>query len=102
MATSEEMELARAIRRMFAKKPIDSTRLEIQCIRGRVYLSGNITGTRDQAGVTVKGEVGDLVLQISRMAGVKQLINECKMVEPKPKEAPDHGAPGHGTHSGHR
>lgn len=93
MATVEEVNLARDIRRLFAKRPIDSGRLEIQCIRGRVYLSGIITAQKEEVGVVVKSEVQGLIDVISKMSGVKQLFNECKMVEPEKKEKKEHEGP---------
>ncbi len=90
MATVEEVNLARDIRRVFAKKPIDSGRLEIQCIRGRIYISGIITAQREAQGVIVKNEVAAVIEQIQKMSGVKQVFNECRVKEPEVKKKPGH------------
>lgn len=83
MATAEELELARTIRREFSKRPIDSTRLEITCIRGRIYLSGTLSFDKEQGNesVRVKDEVAYLVQLIQRLPPVKQVIVECRMKE---------------------
>ncbi|HEY3331180.1 MAG TPA: BON domain-containing protein [Capsulimonadaceae bacterium] len=101
MATAEEVNLARDIRRMFAKKPVDSTRLEIQCIRGRVYLSGTINVQRDEVGVNAREEVLAAAELVSRMKGVKQVINELRVVIPEKKKKPEHEASPGGHGGGH-
>ena len=88
MPTTEELELIRTIRREFAKRPIDSTRLEVQVIRGRVYLSGVVATIREEGGVDLKVEVAGLIERLSKIPIVKQVICDAKLNEEKKREAP--------------
>ncbi|MDR3707904.1 MAG: hypothetical protein P4L33_06370 [Capsulimonadaceae bacterium] len=86
MATAEEMELGRNIRRQFGRTSLDTTRMELTINKGVIYITGTIGPPKDEVGYYVKGEVGDVVLLIQKMPGVKQVVVGCKMVEQKKKE----------------
>ena len=89
MASAADMALLRNVRREFGKTPLDTTRMELGLIKGVHYCSGAVSalkeGGEDGGVIRVKNEMADILFRISKMQGVKQVVNGCKMIEPKPK-----------------
>ena len=98
MPSLEELELAREIRRQFAKLPIDSKQLEIQVIRGKVYLGGKLGTIKGVDGVDLKSVVADITERLAKMPKIKQVILETRYFDANEKAKKHDGEAGHGKH----
>lgn len=88
-----DVEIARAVRREFGKRPVDCTRLDIQVSQGRVSLSGILGKLRDQPDVNLKDELTMVMKQLSRERLIKEVQEMVRLVEPQ-KETEDHNTRG--------
>lgn len=95
--TGQDAELGRYVRREFSRRPIDSTRLEIQVVGGRIYLSGTLAKLRSQPGVNLKEEVALAEKIVGGHRDARGVFNSCRY----PIERHDKDT--HGPHRvGHR
>lgn len=89
--TGQDAELGRYIRREFARRPIDSTRLEIQVVGGRIYLSGTLANLRSQPQVNLQEEVALVEKLISGHRDAKGVFNQCRYTRQRAEEKETHG-----------
>lgn len=68
-----DAELIRAIRRELAKRPVDTTRMDLQVTNGRVIIGGTISNLRDSPNVDLREELAIVEKIFSRNSLVKQL-----------------------------
>jgi hypothetical protein len=68
-----DAELIRTIRREIGKRPIDTTRMELQVTNGKVILSGTIANTRDQPLIVLKDEMAFLERIFMRIPTLREL-----------------------------
>jgi len=95
--TGPDAELGRYVRREFNRRPVDSTRLEIQVIGGRIYLSGTIANLRSQPGVPLQEEILLVEKIISQHRDARGVFNQARVSATRPDDTQ------HGPHRvGHR
>ena len=95
--TGADAELARYVRREFSRRPIDSTRLEVQVVNGRIYLSGTLANLRSQPNVPLQEEVFLVEKLISGHRDARGVFNQCRFNATRPERET------HGPHRvGHR
>ncbi len=95
--TGVDAELGRYVRREFNRRPIDVTRLEIQVVGGRIYLSGTIASLRSQPGVPLVEEVALVEKLISQHRDARGVFNQARLSQAKQEDTQ------HGPHRvGHR
>jgi hypothetical protein len=83
---AEEILLLRDIRRMFDKRPLDTSRVEISLMRGNVQLNGIIRTPRNLPNTILREEVDELEVRLRKDPRVKSLSNACKLVQPEKVE----------------
>lgn len=88
--TGQDAELGRYIRREFNRRPIDSTRLEIQVIGGRIYLSGTISSLRSQPLVPLAEEILLVEKIISQHRDARGVFNQARISQAKVEDT-QHG-----------
>jgi hypothetical protein len=98
---AQDAELTRIIRREFAKRPMDITRIDIQCTNGRVSLSGVVTNLRDQPTINLRDEMAIIDKMLMRHQMVRQYSNMARLiqfddgqeveVDPRGRMRPGHG-----------
>ena len=93
-----DAELIRLIRREFGKRPVDTTRLDIQVTNGRVILGGTVTNLRDQPLVNLSDEMTMLEKILSRNILVKQLAVQVRINQVEIKEKEGDGGRGKMRH----
>ena len=76
--TGPDAEIARNIRREFAKRPIDTTRVDIQVTGGRVTLAGTVSNLRDKPDVSLEAEMEVIEKLVTRDRIVKALYNQVR------------------------
>lgn len=81
---SIDTELLRNLRREFARRPVDITRLDIQVSQGRIIMAGQIAHLRDQPNVELRDEMAIIEKIFSRNPNCKSLTLQVRFV---PKEA---------------
>lgn len=91
---SVDAELMRTIRREFSKRPVDTTRLDVQVVSGRVTLGGTVTNLRDQPLVDLKEELTMIEKILMRNSLVKQLSMQCRINQVEVKEKENEGPRG--------
>jgi hypothetical protein len=95
---SVDAELIRAIRREFGKRPVDTTRLDIQVTNGRVIIGGTLANLRDQPTISLKDEITFLEKILMRNSLVKQLSMQCRLNQMEMKEKDEDGGRGRMRH----
>jgi len=78
--TGLDAEMARYVRREFGRRPLESTRLEIQVVQGRIYLSGTLAPLRSQPAVHIEDEIAIVEKVISQHRDFRALFNNCRVV----------------------
>ncbi len=81
--------LVRIIRRELSKRPIESARVDVQALQGRVTLAGVVTRLRDKPDVDLKNELDHVQKQIMRDRSVKEVSVNVRIIE-KVEEKEDH------------
>ena len=78
---SVDAELIRNIRREFGKRPVDTTRLDIQVTNGRVSLGGMLCRLRDQPTVTLEDEMAKIEKIFTRHPLVKSFTSGVRIMK---------------------
>ncbi len=81
-----DVEIARTVRREFGKRPVDTTRLDIQVAQGRVSLGGIVGRLRDQPNVSLKDEVAMVVKLLMRDRMIKEVQEMVRLIETEKEE----------------
>ena len=81
--------LARLVRHELSKRPMESTRVDVIVLQGRVTLGGVVTRLRDQPDVDLKAELDRVQKQIMRGRDVKEVSVMVRVVEAE-EEKEDH------------
>jgi hypothetical protein len=81
-----DAELIRSIRREFGKRPVDTTRLDLQVSNGKVILGGTVANTRDQPLVVLKDEMNYLERIFLRNPMVRQLTIQVRFNQNEAKK----------------
>ena len=98
---SLDAELIRTLRREFSRRPVDTTRLDIQVTSGRVIIGGTLANLRDQPLVDLKEEMVMLEKIMIRNPMVKQLAIQCRFNQMEIKEKEGEGGPRGKMRHGH-
>lgn len=93
-----DAELIRLIRREFAKRPVETTRLDIQVTNGRVILGGTLSNLRDQPLIDLREELNVLEKILSRSSLVKHLTVQVRLNQMEVKEKDHDGGRGKMRH----
>ncbi len=78
----EDKRLRRLVEREISKHPIDNTLLRVLCINEVIYLDGVVSEIRGPAGrgVDLKREMNKVVEAIEGMKGVRDVVDDCRLV----------------------
>ncbi|BDI32185.1 hypothetical protein CCAX7_42360 [Capsulimonas corticalis] len=87
---SLDAELIRNLRREFGKRPVDTTRLDIQVTNGRVSLGGMLGRLRDQPTVSVEEELAKIEKMFVRHPLVKSYTSAVRIMKDEDNDK-DHG-----------
>ncbi len=86
---STDVELLRALRREFGKRPIDVTRLDIQVSQGRVIVAGQIANLRDQPLINLHDEFAIVEKIFSRHPLCKSFTTQVRLIQADVKDEHD-------------
>ncbi len=78
---SVDVEIARLVRREFARRPVDSTRLDVQSAQGKVSLAGIVTTLRDQRDINLKEEIALITKQLMRDRLVREVQDSLRLIQ---------------------
>ncbi|MCW3058472.1 MAG: hypothetical protein ABIY70_16960 [Capsulimonas sp.] len=78
---SLDAELIRNIRREFGKRPVDTTRLDIQVTNGRVSLGGMLCRLRDQPTIALEEELAKIEKVFMRHPLVKSYTSAVRIMK---------------------
>ncbi len=78
---SVDVEIARTVRREFGKRPVDSTRLDVQVSQGRVSLAGIVGMLRDKPDVILKDEIAHVMKQLMRERIIKDVQDLTRLIQ---------------------
>ena len=70
------------MRRELGKRPIDTTRLDIQSVNARVSLTGSITALRSQPGADLESEMAQFEKSFARDKLIKELTIQIRILRP--------------------
>jgi hypothetical protein len=76
-----DAELSRIIRRELSKRPMDITRIDIQCTNGRVSIGGIVTNLRDQPTINLRDEMSIVDKMLARNQLVRQYSNMARLIQ---------------------
>jgi hypothetical protein len=76
MPRPEDLEGGRAVRKEFARRPIDMTRAQIHISHGIVRIGGQVRAMRGHA-MDLKSEMELIARVLKQMPGIRDVILEC-------------------------
>lgn len=76
-----DAELMRWIRREFAKRPIDITRLDIQVVCSRVSIGGQLFNLRDQPTIDVREEFNIIEGILVKNTQIRSLSVQVRIIQ---------------------
>ena len=89
--TASDAEIIRNIRREFGKRPVDTTRLDVQVLNGKVTLGGTIAHLRNAPNVSLQAEVEVIHRLITRDRLVREVFDQLNYARSEEeKSANDH------------
>ena len=92
--TGTDAELARNVRREFGRRPMDSTRLDVQVSAGRITLTGTLAVLREQPGVNLQSEVILVTRLLTRDRLVKAIYDQLTYSRAHQGQEEDHNVRG--------
>jgi hypothetical protein len=78
--TAEDAEIARNVRRELAKRPIDSTMVDVQVKAGKITLAGRLGRLRDAHEINLKSEIDIVMKMMTRDRLVKGFYDQMHYV----------------------
>ena len=78
--TPEDAEIARNVRRELAKRPIDSTMIDVQVKNGNITLAGRILHLRDDKNANLHTEIDVVMKNITRERMVRGFFDQMQYV----------------------
>ena len=73
--------IIRNIRRELGKRPLESARIDVQVVNGRVTLAGVVTRLRDKPDIDLKNEMDTIQKMVMRDRDVKEVSLNVRIVE---------------------
>jgi hypothetical protein len=80
---SNDAEIIRNMRRELGKRPVDTTRLDIQSVNGRVSLTGSVTVLRSQPGAELEAEMAQFEKSFARDRLIKEFTMQIRFLYPE-------------------
>jgi len=78
--TPEDAEIARTVRRELAKRPLDSTQMDIQVKAGKITMAGRVMHLSEDKGANLRSEIEIVIKLLSRERIVKGVYDQLHYV----------------------
>lgn len=78
---AQDVAIARTVRREFGKRALDSTRLDVQVVQGRVTLGGIVTTLRDQRDINLKDEMAMTMKLLTRDRAIREVQESVRLIQ---------------------
>lgn len=77
MPRPEDNAAAKIVRKEFARRPIDTSRMLIRVAHGTVYLDGQVSMAGLHRGVDIKTEMDHMVKILKQRQGIRDVVLNC-------------------------
>ena len=71
---AENKELTKKVRGQIARRYVDSSQINVNCVGGVVYLTGILGMLRTAPGVELKAEMGTISQTLRAIQGVREVV----------------------------